>query len=73
MAAVELKELNKEDANVDAGIAHIFSVVELENNLKDVRLSLIIWFFICVAKFKCLEPTEKDWNNCTKKFSLIQI
>lgn len=31
VAAVELKELDKENANVDVGIAHIFSVVELEN------------------------------------------
>lgn len=33
VAAVELKELDKENANVDVGIAHIFSVMELENTI----------------------------------------
>lgn len=33
VAAIELKELDEENANVNVGIAHIFSVVELKNTI----------------------------------------
>lgn len=42
MAAVELKEFNEQDTDVDVGTAHVIPVMKLEKNMVRAGVSIVV-------------------------------